>query len=126
MSQDPIRGNNYETLVEDGYIYQRVWGTLAHEEAEKSAQSVMDLAHDSGSRIFVLDVRDLEWINDMHIRARGLELMSLARSLFDQTAIIAKRPVSYLVTTLARGGGMKNVKSFDTKEEAVAWVKGEV
>jgi hypothetical protein len=117
-----ISGSNFVVRIEDGYVYERIWGRIDLEEAEKSAASVIELAKLSSHRSFLLDINGLEWINDLAVRRRGVQLMNKGRGVFDRVALISRRSaIVYLVTILARGGGLE-VKDFTEKESAIEWL----
>jgi hypothetical protein len=114
--------NCFEITEEKGFICEKVKGRVSVEGAEKSARFVMELAAKSNCRKLLVDADGLEWINDLSLRMRGVELVSMARKLFDQVAIVSSSgPVRYLVSGIMKGGGLK-AKSFKTVEPARKWL----
>ncbi|MDB5179333.1 MAG: hypothetical protein JWN01_1276 [Patescibacteria group bacterium] len=114
---------HFECGIEDGYVYERIWGKIQLAEAEKSAARVIALARESGHRLFLLDIDQLEWIDSLSVRKRGLELMHQGKQVFDHLALVSRRPaITYLVSMLATGAGL-DTKGFSDKAEAVRWLR---
>lgn len=119
-----VRGQNFEACAKDGYVYERVWGTLTIEAAERSAEAMMHLGRTIRCRNLAIDLQGLDWINNLTLRRRGIELFYRSTQVYDHIALISSRPaINYLVEIMARAAGL-NVRSFTTEPAAAEWLRG--
>jgi hypothetical protein len=118
-----VTGNNFLCRIEDGYIYDHVWGTISIAEAEACTATLIDMAARTGYRKLIVDINELNWISNIALRLRGMELFHKGASTYDHLALVSLRPaIIYLVSAMARAGGF-DAKSFPDREPAAVWLR---
>ena len=119
-----ISGHNFECQVRDGYVFDRVWGTMTIAEAELCTQALLQLGPDSGYRVLLVELEGLDWINNLALRRRGIELFRKGTDVYKRIALVSTRPaILYLVEIMARAGGL-DVRTFKDEPTAVQWLRG--
>lgn len=123
MTEQVVKGQCFECRVEDGYISDRVWGKISHQEAEQCTHTLIDMAKRVHTDKLLIDIQELAWINDLTLRLRGTELFFEGSKHFKHIALFSNRPaITYLVTLLAKGGGL-DTKSFGDSASAAGWLR---
>ena len=124
LAQQGVRGQNFEDFLKDGYVYERVWGTITIAEAERSAAAIIQLGSAAHCRNLAVDIQALDWINNLALRRRGIELFREGTKSYNHIALISRRPaIVYLMEIMVRAAGL-DVRSFTDEQAAANWLRG--
>jgi hypothetical protein len=124
VAESQTGGKNYVCSIEDGYVFERVWGRVTMADTEASSALAMSLGRRSGYRRILVDIEKLEWIDDLAIRLKAMELVHEGSQVFDRLALVSTRPaILYLISFLIRSGGI-TTRAFNDQDEALRWLMG--
>jgi len=124
VQHEVLAGETYSVLLDEAAsMLEVVWrGNVTRAHAQVVYDQLWDLLQAHGPVLFLTNALDLDDV-DMGARWEVVNRIKKQKPYIDKSAVCgASRLVSWLATSVIKLSGRDDLKTFDTREEAMGWL----